>query len=81
MARAGQNTLLIASLLLLQVGVGLHLQGQDSTAKNALDAPGQNPIAAADSGPAERTQSIRVLTLPRIQPSLEEITLHILTAE
>jgi hypothetical protein len=81
MARAGRNSFAIATILLLQLGVVVHSGGQD----NAPETGSNSTVQSSSESPAHIAESRervdRVLTLPAVPPSLEEITLHILTGD
>ena len=79
MARIGQSSLGIATIIMLQLGLILHLEGQDAPLEARSNSPVQNSNESATNMPDSRERVNRVLTLPAIPPSLEEITLHIVT--
>jgi hypothetical protein len=81
MARAGRNSFAIATIVLLQLGVVLHSGGQDNTPETGSNSPVQILSESMAHIADSRDRVDRVLILPAIPPSLEEITLHILTEE
>jgi hypothetical protein len=79
MARARPKSFAVATIVLLQLGAILHSQGQNSISKSLSDASAPSPNDSISPTPSPRAQIVRVQSLPVIEPSLEEITLHILT--
>jgi hypothetical protein len=79
MARIRQSSLGIATIIMLQLGLIVHLEGQDTPLEARSNSPVQNSSESVTNSPDSRERVDRVLTLPAIPPSLEEITLHILT--
>jgi hypothetical protein len=79
MARARPKSFAVATIVLLQLGAILHSQGQNSISNSLSDASAPSPNDSISPTPSSRAQIVRVQSLPAIEPSLEEITLHILT--
>ncbi|HUR46375.1 MAG TPA: hypothetical protein VMZ27_10915 [Candidatus Saccharimonadales bacterium] len=79
MARANTKGFAITALVLVQLGMTLFTRGQDSTPKDQSSAPGSGTPTPYEQNVSARAETIRILTLPQVQPTLEEITLQILT--
>jgi len=78
MARACFKGVAFAALILFQPGVTLLTLGQSSASPEPSAASESVTSISSERNDSARSDSIRILRLPEVQPILEDITLQIL---